>query len=199
MMHLEDLPRLPNGKLDRKQLPKPEASRDHDRREYLAPHSGTDERHAGLLSIIRGEIASLLRFRDPEQVPPDHSLDDLGLDSLTAAELSNRLAAVIGHRLPASAAIEHLTPAALAGYVRDLLGNATGHASTEKASTEKARGRASDTLGSFQAQIQSSHPPFLAAKAPSWSATDKGTLVRELKRLVSRTGRDPYSKLLRTG
>lgn len=201
VMHLEELPRLPNGKLDRKQLPRP-----------LAPHSGADvtsdagglvhrlaglskdERHASLLSIIRGEIASLLPFRDPEQVSPDHSLDDLGLDSLTALELSNRLAANIGQKLPASAVIEHSTPAALADYVLDLMRSATEHASPEK-----ARGGASDTLGRFQAQIQSSYPPFLAAKAPSWSATDKGTLVRELKRLASRSGRDPHSKLLRTG
>ncbi len=204
VMHLEELPRLPNGKLDRKQLPKPRAD--------LAPHSGADvtsdaggmmrrlaglsqdERHAALLSLIRGEIASLLRFRDPEQVPPDHSFGDLGLDSLTAVELSNRLAAHMGQKLPASAVIEHFTPAALADYVLDLMGSATEHASPEK-----ARGGASDTLGRLQAQIQSSYPPFLAAKAPSWSATDKGTLVRELKRLVSRGGRDPHSKLLRTG
>jgi amino acid adenylation domain-containing protein len=195
VMHLEELPRLPNGKLDRKQLPNLEVSRDHDRREDLAPHSGAD----ALLSIIRGEISSLLRFRDPGQIPPDHSLDDLGLDSLTAVELSSRLAAILGQRLPASAVIGHFTPAALADYVLALMGSPTEHASTEKASTEKARGGAPDSLGSFQAQIQSSYPPFLAAKAPSWSATDKGTLVRELKRLVSRTGRDPYGKLLRTG
>ena len=212
VIHLEELPRLPNGKLDRKQLAKPEVSRGHDRRDDLAPHSGADvasdagglvhrlaglskdERHAALLTIIRGEIASLLRLGEPEQVPPDHPLDDLGLDSLTAVELSSRLAAITGRTLPASAAIEHLTPAAVAEYVLDSMGSATEHAPPGK-----ARGGAADTLGSFQAQMRSSHPPFLAAKAPSWSATDKGTLVRELKRLVSRTGRDPYSKLLRTG
>jgi 7-keto-8-aminopelargonate synthetase-like enzyme len=82
----------------------------------------------------------------------------------------------------------------VADYVLDLMESATEHASTEK-----ARGGASDTLGRFQAHIQSGHPPFLAAKAPSWSATDKATLVLELKRLVSRSGRAPYSKVLRTG
>lgn len=202
VMHLEELPRLPNGKLDRKQLPKPD----------LTPHSGADvtgdaggllhrlaglsrdERRAALLSIIRGEIASLLSFRDPERVPADRSLDELGLDSLTTVELSNRLAAITGRKLPVSAVIEHSTPAAVADHVLDSMGSAT-----EPASTVTARRGASDTLGSFQAQLQSGHPPFLAAKAPSWSATDKGTLVRELKRLVSRSGRAPYSKVLRTG
>ncbi|MFW6012233.1 MAG: amino acid adenylation domain-containing protein [bacterium] len=208
VMHLEELPRLPNGKLDRKQLPKPD----------LTPRSGAgatagapapvnrlaglsrDERHAALLSVIRGEIASMLRFRDPEEVPPDRSLDDLGLDSLTTVELTNRLAAVTGRKLPVSAVFEHFTPAAVADYVLDSMGSVDSMASAgEPAPAGRARGGASDTLGSFQAQLQTGHPPFLAAKAPSWSATDKGTLVRELKRLVNSSGRAPYSKVLRTG
>ncbi|HEX2252904.1 MAG TPA: amino acid adenylation domain-containing protein [Thermoanaerobaculia bacterium] len=209
VMHLEELPRLPNRKLDRQQLPQPLAP-------HFAPLSGTgvtrdagslvhrlanlsqDERHAALLSIVRSEVAPLLGFRDPGQVPPDRSLDDLGLDSLTAVELSSRLSAILGQKLPASAVLEHSTPTAVADYVLDLMGSATEPAATEKARPERRRG-ASDTLGSFQVQIQSSHPPFMAAKAPSWSATDKGTLIRELERLVRRTGRDPYSKVLRTG
>lgn len=213
VMHLKELPVLPNGKLDRAQLPKPQVSRNHDRREYLGTPCGAnvtsdtggqvhrlaglsvDERHAALLSIIRSEIASILPSRDPEQVPPDHSLNDLGLDSLNAVELSIRLGEIIGQKLPASAFIEHLTPTAVADYLLDSMGNDA----TEHTSTDKTRGGAEDTLGSFQAQIQSSHPPFLAARAPSWSATDKGTLIRELKSLLSRRGRDPYSKLVRTG
>lgn len=200
VMHLEELPRLPNGKLDRNQLPKPEVGR---------PEAPVSPSGAGLLSIIRGEIASLLRFRDAEDVPTDRSLDDLGLDSLIALELTVRLSAILGREVPAWAAIGHFTPAALADAVLDSMGSATepsstgcastGHASTGHTSTETVRGGASDTLRSFQAQIRSSHPPFLAAKAPAWSATDKGTLVRELKSLLSRPGRDPYGKMVRTG
>jgi amino acid adenylation domain-containing protein len=195
VMHLEQLPRLPNGKLDRKQLPEPEVSRHNERREHRLAGLSKDERHAALLSIVRDEVARVLRFRDAEQVPPHHPLEDLGLDSLDAVELSHRLGTILGQKLPASALIDHPTATAVADYLLDL----TGSSATEHATTEKARGEASDTLGRLQAQIQSGHPPFLAAKAPSWSATDKGTLVRELKRLLGRQGRDPYSKFVRTG
>lgn len=201
VMRLEELPRLPNGKLDREQLPGPEVSRHHERSEHPAPHSSTlaglsrDERHAALLSIIRDEVARVLRFRDAEQVPPHHPLEALGLDSLGEVELSHRLGTLLGQKLPASALGDHPTPTAIADYLLGL----TGISATAHATAEKARGGASDTLGRLQAQIQSGHPPFLAAKAPSWSATDKGTLVRELKRLLGRQGRDPYSKFVRTG
>jgi 7-keto-8-aminopelargonate synthetase-like enzyme/acyl carrier protein len=213
VMHLGELPRLPNGKLDRQQLPRPEVNRPAERWEHRAPDFNAtvasdigslahrlaglskNERHATLLSIIRDEVARVLRFRDAEQVPPHHPLEALGLDSLDAVELSHRLGTLLGQKLHASALIDHPTAAAVADCLLDL----TEGSATEHATTVKARGAASDTLGRLQAQIQSGHPPFLAAKAPSWSATDKGTLVRELKRLLGRQGRDPYSKFVRSG
>jgi len=227
LMHLEELPRLPNGKLGRQELPKPDTRlhQDHqDRREdlvaplsapvgsdtltydaganisdaadgahHLASLSSSDQ-YAALLSIIRREIASILLLHDPERIPENQSLDELGFDSLTSVELSSRLAVILDRKLPASALTERLTPAAIANYVLDFWGNGL-----DRTSTEATRSEASDALGKLQAKMQSCHPLFLAAKAPSWSVTDKATFVRELKDLVSRPGRDPYSKLVRTG
>jgi 7-keto-8-aminopelargonate synthetase-like enzyme/acyl carrier protein len=213
VVHLDAVPVLPNGKLDRTRLPRPEGNRHPGMCEHLGPDRGAEvtrdrggqrhrlmglsgeERHAALLSIIRDEIASILPFHGPERMAPEHSLDDLGVDSLTAVELGIRLSGIIGKKLPASALLEHRTPTALAGHVLGLMGNDA----PEDTPAHTTRDAAEDTLGRFQAKIQSGHPPFLAARASSWSATDKGTLVRELRSLVSRRGGDPYGKLVRTG
>ncbi len=202
VMHLDHLPRLPNDKIDRQALPKPDLRYHHlesaavsgGRVDRLAGLS-RDERRAISLSIVREEIASLLRLSDAEQVPPDGPLYDLGLDSLSVVELSSRLGALFKRPLPASVVVERATPAAVADYVADAIGGAS---TQEPASTGKGQ-PSPDSLGSFQAQIRTCHPPFLAAKVPSWSATDKGILVRELRHLLGRPGHDPFSKLARTG
>ncbi|MEM8932701.1 MAG: aminotransferase class I/II-fold pyridoxal phosphate-dependent enzyme, partial [Acidobacteriota bacterium] len=196
---LDELPRLPSGKLDRKGLPAPEAvgRRDGTDRGSTRPSAGrsSTERRVAVLSVIRREIASLLGAPDPERVETDKSLYELGLDSLTTVELSSRLGTFVDRKVAVSALLERSTPDAIADYLLEI----SDHADDTATETPRRDGGAPDTLASFQVQIRSCYPPFLAGSSRAWSATDRGLFVQQFKRLVSHTGRDPFRKLVRTG
>ncbi|WP_144070231.1 type I polyketide synthase, partial [Nonomuraea indica] len=87
----------------------------------LAGLSG-QERERAALEAVRAEVAAVLGHRGPEAVPPAATFAELGLDSLTAVELRNALAARTGARLPATLVFDHPTPATLAGFLlREIL------------------------------------------------------------------------------
>ena len=67
-----------------------------------------------VLSVIRGAAAEVLGLPDADAVPADAPLTTLGIDSLMAVELRNRLAALLGRALPVSIVLQHPVPSALA-------------------------------------------------------------------------------------
>ncbi|GHE65889.1 type I polyketide synthase [Streptomyces capitiformicae] len=79
------------------------------------------ERAERLLAAVRAAAAELLGHQDAEAVSPDRSLHDIGLDSLTAVELRNRLSALTGLRLPARLVFDHPAPQALADHLHQVL------------------------------------------------------------------------------
>jgi acyl carrier protein len=83
----------------------------------LAP----DERRLALLELVRAEVSSV--FRMPGQiVPDDEPLKSLGLDSLMALELRDRVAARLGVPLSSTLAFDHPTVGQIALFTAGLLG-----------------------------------------------------------------------------
>jgi aryl carrier-like protein len=74
----------------------------------------------GLERAIRQEAARVLGFRRGSLPDRQTPLADLGLDSLMAVTLRNRLQRLTGHSLPSTFAFEHPTPAQMASAL-DLL------------------------------------------------------------------------------
>ncbi|KUO03211.1 type I polyketide synthase [Streptomyces caeruleatus] len=75
------------------------------------------ERAERLLAEVRAAAAELLGHRDGTALPPERSLYEAGLDSLTSVELRNRLSALTGLRLPATLVFEHPSPQLLADHL----------------------------------------------------------------------------------
>jgi len=196
--YLKTLPLLPNDKLDRKKLmsfqEKTSFEKDFTNQTAVQDLIDSNNEQRTILSIIQNEVASLLNLNDPTQVSPDDAFDNLGLDSLTTLEFSSRLSNLLGRELSATAIFEHSTPNALVNYITKMMDNSASNNSTNEPKTIFT-----DTLASFQAHIQSSHPTFQAAKASAWNATDKSKLVQEVLHMVNNDRRNPYSKVLRTG
>ncbi|MGO4421681.1 type I polyketide synthase, partial [Streptomyces sp. MCAF7] len=75
------------------------------------------ERAERVRSLIREEAARVLGLRSPDAIRPDQPLRELGMDSLMAVELRNRIGARLGSRLAATVLFDHPTTARLADHL----------------------------------------------------------------------------------
>ncbi|HSS47862.1 MAG TPA: amino acid adenylation domain-containing protein, partial [Thermoanaerobaculia bacterium] len=116
-MRLAKLPRTPNGKLDRRRLPAPEAAR-LAAAACTAPRTPVEE----LLADLWAELLGI------ERVGVDDDFFSLGGHSLLAARAAARLGAAFGVDLPLTALFQSPTVAGLASLVERALAGQAGFA-----------------------------------------------------------------------
>ncbi|MEU2792359.1 SDR family NAD(P)-dependent oxidoreductase [Streptomyces sp. NPDC007100] len=87
-----------------------------DLRRTLADTPPADRRRV-LLDQVGRDVAFVLGYEEPADAAGDRELRELGLDSLTAVELRNRLKAATGVRLPATVAFDYPTVAKLTDFL----------------------------------------------------------------------------------
>ncbi|HEY5053313.1 MAG TPA: alpha/beta fold hydrolase, partial [Solirubrobacterales bacterium] len=127
------------------------------------------EREALVLTAVREHVGAILAH-SPEAIDPDRALLELGLDSLGAVELRNRLAAVTAMQLPPTLAFDHPTSRAISVCLLDSLaeqrpGSANGKQASGDAtfrtlvSHAHRQGRAAE-MAPLLAQASEFHPSF---------------------------------------
>ncbi|WP_255563046.1 polyketide synthase dehydratase domain-containing protein [Micromonospora sp. RP3T] len=115
---------------------RPVAAR-YDLRQELAGRS-PDERQGVVLVMVRQAIADVLGYPSHESIAADQPFQALGISSLTATELRDRLARAAGVPLPATLVYDHPTPTTLAEYICDRVAP-TAAAATQLLDDELAR------------------------------------------------------------
>jgi acyl transferase domain-containing protein/acyl carrier protein len=80
------------------------------------PDNTLVQRESALLQSLTDAVRRILDLNPGEEIDPNMSLRDLGMDSLLAMELNNSLASAMDRQLPSTLLFDYPTLRALAGY-----------------------------------------------------------------------------------
>jgi acyl carrier protein len=142
----------------------------------LSVVAGT-EWDAVLVQEVRSHVAAVLNHPSAEAVDPDRAFIEMGLDSLGAMELRNRLVHVSGLQLPATMVFDYPDPVAVARYLRTRIAGSEPvrglYEGIEKiesilaaiTASEQARTQVEGRLRLFSANLRSFLTPSSAADA----------------------------------
>ncbi len=111
---IDEFPLTPNGKIDRKRLPKPDLSDHSTNADLISKTTPRDSLEVTLVKIWE-------RFIEKEIKSIDDNYFDLGGHSLLAVQIFNELHKEFNLQLPLAVLIEYPTVRAFATYLRELL------------------------------------------------------------------------------
>ncbi|MGW3134115.1 SDR family NAD(P)-dependent oxidoreductase, partial [Streptomyces sp. NPDC001123] len=126
-------------------------------------------RRSALLELVRTTAAEVLGHSSTALVAAERGFTDLGVDSLMAVELRNRLNGAVGVRLPSSAVFDHPTPARLAEQLAEEIGAAEG----------------APKDASLLAELERMEAVFAAAQDPGVSEGARSRVAARLSRLLA--------------
>jgi acyl carrier protein len=110
---------------------------------------GTDAAHDRLERIVREHLAALTGIADAHAIADDSGFASLGLDSMGAMELRNRVQAQIEHRLPATVAFNYPTVATLTAHLARVLAPEADACAPAPASEAALSGLSTRQLGAL--------------------------------------------------
>ncbi|MFH9813775.1 beta-ketoacyl reductase, partial [Streptomyces olivaceus] len=101
---------------------------------------GDDERRQLVLRTVREHTATVLGYDSATAIPAERGFLDLGIDSLTAVELRNRLKTDTGLPLPATLVFDHPDATRLARHLAEALAANDAAGAPGEADAEPRRG-----------------------------------------------------------
>ena len=164
------------------------------------------ERRAALLDLVRAEVAAVLGYSGPSEVPEDRDFTDLGFDSLAGALLRNRLSIFTGLRLAMEVAFDLTNAGRLTDH---LLGQLVGvlpepaappaavfSAAAPPADTLPPPGRPPQRLASLYRRVCEAGQPIAAMHLlttasyalPTFGREDSGSNALPAQRMASGPG-----------
>ncbi len=119
--------------------------------------AGPDEAHALLTTYVAGQLAGVMGFASADDVDVHQDFADMGIDSLLAVDLRNRLEASLGLTLPATLVFDHPDLASLIDHVAEQLaagGSPDGGAAPDADPTAAEPASLADAEAALLAEIE---------------------------------------------